>query len=206
MRHKMNMLRNRRQAGYSLVEVTMALLVVAIGLTATFALFPEGLKTTRAAVSDTEVAQFAEYVFNTMDLTAGNIHGQGGAWEIEDTDDFKSPALARKDKVSDQSKFQLEEGKIATFYWIPDFYGLYSGDFHDTKFDSDDFEDAEFWTTAFTYELTLGETTFKNIPRATKSQMSTYAVLKVWPGEYVKGAKPKDEDARVFYREIVPIR
>ena len=36
--------RRGSRAGYSLVEVTLALLVVAIGLTATFALFPEGLR------------------------------------------------------------------------------------------------------------------------------------------------------------------
>ena len=58
------------RSGYSLVEVTLALLVVAIGLTATFALFPEGLRATRAAVDDTEIAMFAEYVFTTLDLTA----------------------------------------------------------------------------------------------------------------------------------------
>ena len=59
------------KSGYSLVEVTLALLVVAIGLTATFALFPEGLKATRAAVDDTEIALFAEYVFTTLDLGGG---------------------------------------------------------------------------------------------------------------------------------------
>ena len=63
------------RAGYSLVEVTLALLVVAIGLVATFALFPEGLRATRAAVDDTEIAMFAEYVFTTLDLTAGKYGG-----------------------------------------------------------------------------------------------------------------------------------
>ena len=58
------------RAGYSLVEVTLALLVVAIGLTATFALLPEGLKATRAAVDDTETSMFSEYVFTTLELTA----------------------------------------------------------------------------------------------------------------------------------------
>ena len=56
------------RAGYSLVEVTLALLVVAIGLVATFALFPVGLKATRDAVDDTEVSLFAEYVFSTLEL------------------------------------------------------------------------------------------------------------------------------------------
>ena len=67
------------RAGYSLVEVTLALLVVAIGLTATFALFPEGLKATRAAVDDTETSMFAEYVFTTLELTAGLV---GSTWAI----------------------------------------------------------------------------------------------------------------------------
>ena len=77
-----------RRAGYSLVEVTLALLVVAIGLTATFALFPEGLQAARAAVNDTEIALFADYVFATLDLTAAKYGGNFGVgWRIDDTDE-----------------------------------------------------------------------------------------------------------------------
>ena len=187
--------KHRRRAGYSLVEVTLALLVVAIGLTATFALFPEGLKATRAAVNDTEMGLFAEYVFSTLDLTAGL---KGSTWTIQQTDLFKSAALARPSKVPAQSKFQLELDRQAVFYWIPDYYGTSGGG----DYDAANFEN--FWTSAFTYELELieggGPTGWKvrNAPGVRS------AVLKVWPGEYV-GVTPKGAP-RIFYREILPLR
>ena len=193
------MVRNRQnwggsRAGYSLVEVTLALLVVAIGLTATFALFPEGLKATRAAVDDTECAMFAEYVFTTLDLTAAKIGGNYGAsWDITDTDDFVSLMLSRS---ATQSKFQLRDGGgVEVFYWIPDYYGLSSGDYASTEF-------KDFWTSAFTYTLTLKVGTWKGYG----SGVTTYAVLKVWPGEWPSIPDEEKFPPRIFYREILPLR
>lgn len=186
-------MRRNPRSGFSLVEVTLALLVVAIGLTATFALFPEGLKSTRAAVDDTEMALFAEYVFTTLDLTAGYF---GAGWTIEDTDIFKSAALARKSKVPDQSKFQLEEGKQAVFYWIPDYYGLASGDYAASGLQ-------DFWTSAFTYRLDIVNGGWKESTLHADGLVAS-ATLRVWPGEY-KDVEPKGEP-RVFYREILPFR
>lgn len=182
----------RARAGYSLVEVTLALLVVAIGLTATFALFPEGLKTTRAAVDDTEISMFAEYVFTTLDLTAGKYGGNFNStpgWDISDTDDFISLMLSQSAATSN---FELRDGGgVQTFYWIPDYYGMSSGDYQASFFN-------DFWTSAFTYTLEVEVCDWKGYGKG----VPTYARLKVWPGE-VQG---KDEDARVFYREILPIR
>ena len=178
------------KAGYSLVEVTLALLVVAIGLTATFALFPEGLKATRAAVDDTEISLFAEYVFTTLDLTAGKLGGNyGETWGIGDTDDFISLMLSQSAATSN---FELRDGGgVQTFYWIPDFYGMASGDYQSSYF-------KDFWTSAFTYTLEVEVCNWKGYGTG----VPTLARLKVWPGE----AQGKDEDARVFYREILPIR
>ena len=181
------------RAGYSLVEVTLALLVVAIGLTATFALFPEGLRSSRAAVDDTEMALFAEYVFTTLDLTAGYY---GDTWTIEQSDVFKSLALSRESKTPEQWKFQLVVGEQAVFYWIPDYYGLDTGDYEATKLQ-------DYWTSAFTYELSVENADWKNWGAGAGVVKS--ATLRVWPGEYTKGIKPKGEP-RVFYREILPFR
>lgn len=182
------------RAGYSLVEVTLALLVVAIGLTATFALFPEGLKASRAAVDDSETAMFAEYVFTTLDLTAGTGNGNyGQGWDINGTDDFISLMLSRH--VAD-SNFQLQIGGVRTFYWYPDYYGLTAGDYEAGNFQA-------FWTSAFTYTLTLESSAWKGYGADTG--VPAYAVLKVWPGEYAAGTPPKG-DPRVFYREILPLR
>lgn len=183
-----------KRAGYSLVEVTLALLVVAIGLVATFALFPEGLRATRAAVDDTEIAMFAEYVFTTLDLTAGKYGGNYGVapprgWLIDNTDDFISLMLSTN---AVQSKFELRDGgSVEVFYWIPDFYGIGGGRYQASYF-------KDYWTSAFTYTLEIRVSTWKGAGTG----VPTYATLKVWPGE----TKGKDEDARIFYREVLPIR
>lgn len=183
-----------KRAGYSLVEVTLALLVVAIGLTATFALFPEGLKATRSAVSDTEMGLFAEYVFSTLELTAGL---KGAGWTIQQTDLFKSAALARPSKVPDQSKFQFELNKQSVFYWIPDYYGLAGGDYDAAGLQN-------YWTSAFTYELKFIEGGGPSGWKVKNAPGVRSVVLKVWPGEYV-GVTPQGTP-RIFYREILPLR
>ena len=177
------------RAGYSLVEVTLALLVVAIGLTATFALFPEGLKATRAAVDDTETSMFSEYVFTTLELTAGL---KGSGWTIDDARLFKSAALAGD--ISD-ARFKLVTGQQAVFYWIPDFYGIGAGGFAAANF-------TDFWTSAFTYRLDVENSAFKGLPG---KGVTKYAVLQVWPGEFKAGVAPQGEP-RIFYREILPFR
>ena len=181
--------RREARAGYSLVEVTLALLVVAIGLTATFALFPEGLQAARAAVNDTEIALFADYVFATLDLTAAKYGGNYNVnWRMNNTDDFISLMLSSS--VPD-SNFQLTTGSGGEqFYWIPDYYGLQSGDYASGNF-------REFWTSAFTYTLDVGVSSWKGYGTG----VPTYAILRVWPGE-VRG---RDEDAKVFYREVLPL-
>ncbi len=182
---------NRKQlgrAGYSLVEVTLALLVVAIGLTATFALFPEGLRATRAAVDDTEIAMFAEYVFTSMDLAAGKY---GADWDIADTDEFVSLMLSTRVSATNFELNTTSGNSSQTFRWYPDYFGLSAGSFEASNFD-------DYWTSAFTYTLQLELSAWKGYG----SGVTKYAILKVWPGE----SKGRPEDARVFYREILPIR
>ena len=181
--------RRAAQAGFSLVEVTLALLVVAVGLTATFALFPEGLKATRAAVDDTEIGMFAEYVFTTMDLAAGKV---GADWDVIDTDEFRSLMLSRHVSASN---FELRDGGgVEVFYWYPDYYGLQTGDYAASGLQG-------FWTSAFTYTLDIRLSEWKNYGKG----VTTYALLKVWPGKYEGTGTPKG-DPRIFYREILPLR
>ncbi|MBP7008281.1 MAG: hypothetical protein KBC66_00545 [Kiritimatiellae bacterium] len=182
-----------RKAGYSLVEVTLALLVVAIGLTAPFALFPEGLRAARAAVDDTEIGMFAEYVFTSLDLAAGTA---GADWDITDTDVFRSLMLSR---YVASSNFELRDGGgVEIFYWYPDYFGMQAGDYAASGLQ-------DFWTSAFTYTLTIEgprpDQSWKNYQDGT----TRTAVLKVWPGEYKGGGTPKG-DPRIFYREILPLR
>ena len=189
---KRNPGRRELRAGYSLVEVTLALLVVAIGLTATFALFPEGLRAARAAVDDTEIGMFAEYVFTTMDLAAGKV---GADWDVIDTDEFRSLMLSRHVSASN---FELRDGGgVEVFYWYPDYYGLQTGDYAASGLQG-------FWTSAFTYTLDIRLSEWKNYGFEIAG-VTTYALLKVWPGEYKGTGTPKG-DPRIFYREILPLR
>ena len=58
------------QAGFSLVEISFALLVVAIGLTSVLAMFPEGLRSTRQAVSVSYVNVQLHRVIIALSLAA----------------------------------------------------------------------------------------------------------------------------------------
>ena len=52
--------------GFSLVEVNLAIFVVAIGLLTLFSLFPAGLKEGEAGHADTQISLFADYVLATV--------------------------------------------------------------------------------------------------------------------------------------------
>ncbi|MBN1676460.1 MAG: hypothetical protein JXR37_35780 [Kiritimatiellae bacterium] len=54
----------RGNEGFNLVEVTLAMLIVAVGLLSVFSLFPSGLDANAKAIADTHSAIFAEEVFN----------------------------------------------------------------------------------------------------------------------------------------------
>ena len=172
------------RGGYSLVEVTLALLVVAVGLTATFAVFPEAMKNTRASVDSTEVGLFADYVFATLAVGAA-VDGED--MEVSNLDDFASYMLSEQDK----SKKQLKEGKGKWFYWIPKDDDQGTGKMNLT-------ENAGFWTSAFTYDL---ETEWTKGVR--KKYPTVRATLKVWPGE-LKRPDEKKNPPYVFTREILP--
>lgn len=181
------------ERGFSLVEVTLALLVVAVGMTAAFSLFPEAIKNTRAAQDNTETALFADYVFSTLELTAGrnavdeNVQANG---LDKDANDFISPSFNRSKRNSRAPEVTLGEGSVRTFYWMPDYYGLGSGDMASSHFD-------ELKTAVFTYQLTLKDKGGRGSP--------IQAVLKVLPGEYdSRGISWKDPNVRIFYREILP--
>lgn len=185
--------KSMRKAGYSLVEVTLALLVVAIGLTSTFALFPEAMKNTRAAVSDTEVALFADYVFSTLAVGAA---AKGVNFRIGNTDDYASLVLSQK--PSNLEKIELKTDTLAQFYWIPKDDDMGTGGSNPEEGEWSLAEDAGFWSTAFSYRLSYGKRDKGN------DRDTIYATLEVWPGEWKSIADEKTFKPYVFYREILP--
>ncbi|MBR4617151.1 MAG: hypothetical protein IKO55_16205, partial [Kiritimatiellae bacterium] len=52
-----------RKAGFSLIEVNVAILVIAGGMLSLFTLFPAGLRLSTAAMSDTRQVLFADQFF-----------------------------------------------------------------------------------------------------------------------------------------------
>ena len=54
----------KKREGFTLVEIALALLVVAIGIVSIMGLFPAGLQSNQQAIEETRVAMFAEDVLN----------------------------------------------------------------------------------------------------------------------------------------------
>ena len=74
------------RAGFTLMEVNIALLIMAVGLLGLFSLFPVGLRQSDAATSDTSEAAFADLVLNAMRSNAQMVtNWSGGAtngWSV----------------------------------------------------------------------------------------------------------------------------
>jgi prepilin-type N-terminal cleavage/methylation domain-containing protein len=62
-----------RDSGFSLVEVSLAILVVGLGLLAVFGLFPFGLRANEESIGDTRAAMFADHVFAGMRANAAKM-------------------------------------------------------------------------------------------------------------------------------------
>jgi Tfp pilus assembly protein PilV len=63
----------RNKAGFTLVEIALAILVVAIGVLAIFALLSSGLDNSVRAIDDTHAAMFADNVFNGLRATSVSL-------------------------------------------------------------------------------------------------------------------------------------
>lgn len=84
--------RSSPRAGFSLVEVALALLVVSVGLMGVFALFPVGTESNRKAIQETQIGLFAEYVLNGFRYEAEEL-----TWsEVGDVGAFTISPLASK--------------------------------------------------------------------------------------------------------------
>ena len=142
-----------KKAGYSLVEVSLALLVIGVGLLAVFALFPDALSSTRKSVEASEVGEFAEFVFAGIE---GAIAEPKFDWDALD-DDFMVP----KSDVLDPSQSRVKaDGNKHGYEWLPNFYEAVGV--------------AKYALATFTYILTIEQN---------KDGTSLTAVkLVVWPG------------------------
>lgn len=107
------MTRKRNNSGFTLIEIAIALLVVAIGVLAVFALFGSGLDSSSRAIADTQAAMFADGVLNALrsksvglaqeqNQATGTLRAIAGTLRVDGKDsscpwenfwyDFKDPA------------------------------------------------------------------------------------------------------------------
>ena len=61
------------KAGFSLVEVALALMVVGVGMVAVFSVLPVGLDANKKAIDDAQTSLFAEEVFNGFRAKAETV-------------------------------------------------------------------------------------------------------------------------------------
>lgn len=81
-------------SGFSLMEVNLAILVVALGMLTLFALFPAGLKQVETAQATTQEAMFAGHVLSSL---------RGNAMRIVNASDWSDIARFRDRVVADIS-------------------------------------------------------------------------------------------------------
>jgi len=173
----MHVMRRHSKAGYSMVEITLALLVAGVGIMGAFALFPEGLKAAREAVDVTECSAFANAVFANLEFQSGNTNVVGQY--LNEVSDY-SHALRLN------SQPLIEAGPNNIYYWIPNHYqGVVTNK-----------------TVVFTYNLSVG-----NIPASDPDAKLRWARLEVWPGSVADFVAAADYPrGKIFYREFIPIR
>jgi len=76
-------------SGFSLVEISLALLVVGIGMLAILGMFPSGLDQNARSISDTHAALFAGEVFSSL-----RVHAETNWQGIGSADIISLPAAA----------------------------------------------------------------------------------------------------------------
>lgn len=105
------------KGGFSLVEISLALLVAALGILSAFALFPEALKLSRKSVDATEISAFADYVFSSIQSMATST--DSSYWnDIKDNDmELFSSYGAMEDTVHGTGPLAIRTYDLKSFYW-----------------------------------------------------------------------------------------
>lgn len=104
---------SRIRSGFSLVEVTLALMVVAIGILSVMSLFPVGLDQNVRSIADTQMALFADDVFQGLRAWAED--------DWEHLDQASIPPAAEEAWATNAKLFKLAETNIVTnSYFMPD--------------------------------------------------------------------------------------
>ena len=149
----------RRARGFSLVEVSLALLVVSVGVLGAFALIPAGLSTNRIGIEETQSAMFAETVFNAL-----RAQTRAGLWnDLVDGNDLEDGL--KLDYPGTTGRPMYSSAQVIRSFFPPQWYTLV------VKAESD----SNIADLALKYRMAIKET----VPGKVKRVM-----LEVLPGEY----------------------
>ena len=178
------------RAGFTLVEVALALLVAGLGILAVFTLFPQGMESSRRSVQATEISAFADMVMNSIqmssDTTADFATLQNNVW--------KSPVSHAMAYVATTQNLIQAKGRsnngVQTFQITPNFVASIAD------------ENAYFAYATFTYMLDI-----QTLPFGRRA-----ATLEVWGGDRVGpvqqalAVSKNAPDRYLFYREFAPLQ
>ena len=95
---------------FNMVEIMLAVIVIALGLTSTFVLFPVGLNATRDAVAENHISDASEAIITNIHTHIlpklfNTTTGEGYAFKSNLTEYFYDPSTA-----SDEIKKYIEDG------------------------------------------------------------------------------------------------
>ncbi len=111
---------NRGNAGFSLVEANLAILVVAVGLLSLFSLFPSGLRQSDLSQADTRQALFGDYALSRVLGNAERVK-DWNSWATFNT--FRDLVVdsGLKSQVIDSGAYKSADGSVGQltgYYWV----------------------------------------------------------------------------------------
>ena len=196
----------RRRTGFTLVEVALAVVVVAIGVTAAFALIAAGLAASKKAVAETRASIFADNVFNALRTQSAAACREGMMYGDISSGFFESYWNSFLDSDGTNVTMTAWPKEVGGPPWAPVIHfwkAEIDGDIHGMTFTN--------------WSLRIGDVTdypcfsirYQGIVEASTISDSwagpiwtnkTTVILNVWEGEY--GSDDLD-DALVFYTEFI---
>ncbi len=97
---------------FNMVEIMLAVVVIAVGMSSVFVLFPAGLNAHKSAVADNTIADFAEYVISTIksrvDSAAEQDYTYSESGKSGNFDEFKGGLTVFTDSDSQKYKDALD--------------------------------------------------------------------------------------------------
>jgi hypothetical protein len=109
------LLQTHKTRGFSLIEINLAIFLVAAGLLTLFALFPSGLKQIDAAHASTQEALFGEYVLSAMRAKAMTLDAKDWV-AIDEADPAKTFPDFEFNKIVDSFEFPDGEDQYMRYF------------------------------------------------------------------------------------------